>query len=416
MSDAGVTVTGFTQKRTMIDVGVPEKEAKEPTLATLKRAIALWEGKAKHAAQKARKNADALQKIYDMHCKRDIDVTLESATSEEKTTMTQAGLMGDQQKTLANLKEKIKQLEKGGSSQTKKSANTLREIYEKFRQKSDAGVKLESATQQERQAMTEAGFSDDELKSLTLNTLQTKIKSLDEETNRNGGDAKRAGENAQSLQGTYNTCRAAAQQRELGPVIVRAGAAMAGVIARVDRERGVWKAPANVALVGVTELVSVRQDGKAEPIRLDDALNGRLVNNKINAIRAFHGQGIKVWGARTMADLNQTAWRYISVRRLFNAVERDARATLRTVVFEPNNAPTWEAVRSALDHYLFALWRKGALQGETPAQAYFVQIGLGVTMTPDDAANGRMIAKVGMAAVRPAEFIVLQFTQDMVPS
>jgi phage tail sheath protein FI len=104
------------------------------------------------------------------------------------------------------------------------------------------------------------------------------------------------------------------------------------------------------------------------------------------------------------------------VRRLFNTVERDARATLRTMVFEPNNAPTWEAVRSALDHYLFALWRKGALQGETPAQAYFVQIGLGATMTPDDVADGRMIAKVGMAAVRPAEFIVLQFTQDMVPS
>lgn len=271
-------------------------------------------------------------------------------------------------------------------------------------------------TESQKKAMTDEDVSSDASKSLNLETSQKKSSSLQSEADQSEDAAQKAGENAKNLQETYDACRAAVQKAIAGPVIVRASAAMAGVIARVDRERGVWKAPANVALAGVTELVSVPGSGDPQPIRLDDALNEKLVDKKINAIRTFRGQGVKVWGARTMAEPSETAWRYISVRRLFNAVERDARATLRTVVFEPNSAPTWEAVRSALDHYLFALWRKGALQGAAPEKAYFVQIGLGVTMTPDDVANGQMIAKVGMAAVRPAEFIVLQLTQDMVPS
>ncbi|KWI28410.1 hypothetical protein WT71_16235 [Burkholderia stagnalis] len=220
-----------------------------------------------------------------------------------------------------------------------------------------------------------------------------------------------------SLKTTYDYCQAVADAIDYcsEPVILRASVAMAGVYARVDRDRGVWKAPANVGLVGVTDLISVPQNGAPTPIRIDDTLNGTLFNSKINAIRTFRGRGPVVWGARTMADQSQTDWRYVPVRRLFNTVERDARSTLRTVVFEPNSAPTWEAVRSALDHYLNALWRRGALQGDTPAQAYFVHVGLGVTMTQPDIDNGRLIVKVGLAAVRPAEFIVLQLTQDVTP-
>ncbi|KWZ46935.1 hypothetical protein WS92_29790 (plasmid) [Burkholderia sp. MSMB1588] len=200
-----------------------------------------------------------------------------------------------------------------------------------------------------------------------------------------------------------------------GPVIVRASVAMAGVYARVDRDRGVWKAPANVGLSGLTDLVSVEPGGKSPTsIRVDDLLNGKLVDAKINAIRAFRGQGVMVWGARTMVDPHQTNWLYVSVRRLFNTVERDARAALRTMVFEPNSAVTWESVRGALDHYLNALWRQGALQGDTPTQAYFVQIGLGSTMTQEDIDRGKMIVKMGLAVVRPAEFIVLELTQDVV--
>lgn len=211
------------------------------------------------------------------------------------------------------------------------------------------------------------------------------------------------------------------QSRQAIPVVLRASVAMAGVYARVDRERGVWKAPANVELVGVTGLIaqgatsSGAKWAKAIPIRIDDALNKALVDVSVNAIRAFSGQGLRVWGARTMSPESQTAWRYVSVRRLFNAIERDARSALRTAVFEPNSPPTWERVRGALETYLNALWRQGALQGESPEQAYFVHIGAGTTMTPKDIADGKMIVKVGVAAVRPAEFIILQLTQDIVP-
>lgn len=203
------------------------------------------------------------------------------------------------------------------------------------------------------------------------------------------------------------------------PVVLRASVAMAGVYARVDRERGVWKAPANIAVTGVTALVAQGEEGEGRwkhpvPVRMDDALNTKLVDAGINALRAFRGQGILVWGARTMAPAVQTAWRYVPVRRLFNTIERDARAALRTVVFEPNSPMVWEQVRGALNNYLHALWRKGALQGEAPEQAYYVHIGLGVTMSQDDIDQGRMVVKVGVAAVRPAEFIVLTLTQNVI--
>ena len=147
---------------------------------------------------------------------------------------------------------------------------------------------------------------------------------------------------------------------------------------------------------------------------MDDALNTKLVDAGINALRAFRGQGILVWGARTMAPAVKTAWRYVPVRRLFNTIERDARAALRTVVFEPNSPVVWEQVRGALNSYLHALWLKGALQGETPEQAYYVHIGLGMTMSKEDIDQGRMVVKVGVAAVRPAEFIVLTLTQNVI--
>ncbi|SIT67045.1 MULTISPECIES: phage tail sheath C-terminal domain-containing protein [Burkholderiaceae] len=183
--------------------------------------------------------------------------------------------------------------------------------------------------------------------------------------------------------------------------------AVAGVYARVDRERGVWKAPANVEIIG------------AQPaFKVSDAVNAQANvpdsgGKSINVIRAFRGTGPLIWGARTLQS-NQTTWRYVPVRRLFNAVEKDVRTAMSPALFEPNSAPTWERVRGAVDNYLHGLWKQGALQGSTPEQAYFVQIGLNVTMTKDDIDNGRMVIKVGLAAVRPAEFIVLQLTQNVV--
>ncbi|MFP3507273.1 phage tail sheath family protein [Burkholderia sp. SIMBA_062] len=179
--------------------------------------------------------------------------------------------------------------------------------------------------------------------------------------------------------------------------------AVAGVYARVDRERGVWKAPANAEIIGGAPMFQVSDGVEAE-------CNGPESGLSINVIRAFRGMGPLIWGARTLQS-DHDEWRYVPVRRLFSAVEKDIKVAMRPAVFEPNSAPTWERVRGAIANYVHGLWQQGALQGDTPAQAYFVHIGPGITMTQDDVMHGRMIVKVGLAAVRPAEFIILQVTQ-----
>ncbi|CNH72714.1 phage tail sheath family protein [Yersinia pekkanenii] len=179
-------------------------------------------------------------------------------------------------------------------------------------------------------------------------------------------------------------------------------AVMAGVYAAVDLSRGVWKAPANIALKG----------GLEPKFLVTDDLQGVYNSNRaFNMIRSFTNTGTTVWGARTLEDKDN--WRYIPVRRLFNTAERDIKRAMSFAVFEPNSQPTWERVRAAISNYLYALWRQGALAGNSEEEAYFVQIGLGVTMTADQINEGKMIIKIGMAAVRPAEFIILQFTQDI---
>ncbi|MBS9440733.1 phage tail sheath family protein [Photorhabdus heterorhabditis] len=182
-------------------------------------------------------------------------------------------------------------------------------------------------------------------------------------------------------------------------------AAIAGIYCSVDRTRGVWKAPANVILQG----------GVKPKFKVTDDLQGTYNTGKaINMIREFPNTGVTIWGARTLEDSNN--WRYIPVRRLFNSAERDIKNAMSFAVFEPNSQPTWKAVHRAIDNYLYALWQQGGLAGNKAEQAYFVQIGKGTTMTEDDIKQGRMIVKVGMAAVRPAEFIILQFTQDVAQS
>lgn len=182
--------------------------------------------------------------------------------------------------------------------------------------------------------------------------------------------------------------------------------AVAGVYAQVDRERGVWKAPANVAIIGAMPKFKISD-------AVDGECNAPAAGGKaINVIRAFRGTGPLIWGARTLAADNDT-WRYVPVRRLFDAAEKDIRTAMSQALFEPNNAQTWERVRGAVESYVHSLWQQGALQGETPEQAYFVQIGPGTTMSQVDIDQGRMIMKVGLAAVRPAEFIVLQLMQKV---
>jgi phage tail sheath protein FI len=183
--------------------------------------------------------------------------------------------------------------------------------------------------------------------------------------------------------------------------------AIAGVYALVDRQRGVWKAPANVSLS------SVIAPGRKFTTSEADALNVDAVSGKsINAIRAFAGKGTLVWGARTLAG-NDNEWRYVCVRRFFNMVEESTRKSTLWVVFEPNDANTWAKVRAMIENYLAQKWREGALAGATPRDAYFVRCGLGVTMSAQDILQGRMNVEIGMAVVRPAEFIILKFSHKL---
>ncbi|NER21523.1 MAG: phage tail sheath family protein [Symploca sp. SIO1C2] len=190
-------------------------------------------------------------------------------------------------------------------------------------------------------------------------------------------------------------------------VVLPPSAAIAGVYARVDNRRGVWKAPANEGLLSVIGPVVKITNEEQENLNIDpDA------GKSINAIRSFTGKGTLVWGARTLAG-NDNEWRYVSVRRLFNLIEESIQKATMFAVFEANTALTWLKVRTMIESYLEGLWRQGAFAGATAEQAYFVNVGLGQTMTEQDVLEGRMIIEIGVAAVRPAEFIILKFSHKL---
>ena len=182
---------------------------------------------------------------------------------------------------------------------------------------------------------------------------------------------------------------------------------IAGVYAQVDANRGVWKAPANVSLAS-TSGPWVKIDNKQQEDLNVDVNSGKSVN----AIRPFTGKGTLVWGARTLAG-NDNEWRYVSVRRFFNMVEKSVQLSTNWAVFEPNDVTTWVRVKAMIENYLTNLWKAGALAGATPDAAFFVNVGLGSTMSAVDILEGRMNVEIGMAAVRPAEFIVLKFSHKL---
>lgn len=186
--------------------------------------------------------------------------------------------------------------------------------------------------------------------------------------------------------------------------------AIAGVYAATDRDRGVWKAPANVSLnTVVSPSVKITQDQQAE-YNVD--VNA---GKSINIIRAFTGKGVLVWGARTLAG-NDNEWRYVNVRRFFNYVEESVKKTTEQFLFEPNDANTWVRIQAMIENFLTFLWRQGALQGIKPEHAFYVAVGLGKTMTAVDILEGRLIVEIGMAAVRPAEFIIIRYSHKMAES
>ncbi|MEE4000785.1 phage tail sheath C-terminal domain-containing protein [Tenacibaculum sp. FZY0031] len=202
----------------------------------------------------------------------------------------------------------------------------------------------------------------------------------------------------------YNQVKA-----EIGriPLTLPPSSSIAGIYAAVDENRGVWKAPANVSLNYVIEPTIQVSHDEQQGLNVDE-----VAGKSINVIRAFKGKGNLVWGARTLAG-NDNEWRYVSVRRFFNMAEESIKKATEQFVFEPNDKNTWVRVKAMIDNFLTQQWRAGALAGPTPEKAFYVSVGLGETMTAQDVLEGNMIIEIGMAVVRPAEFIILKFSHKM---
>lgn len=178
---------------------------------------------------------------------------------------------------------------------------------------------------------------------------------------------------------------------------------VAGVYARTDIERGVFKSPANETVLGAIGL----------EYEVNDDAQAILKPRGVNVIRHFPGRGIIVWGARTLAS--EKVWRYVPVRRLCMFLEESIYNGTQWAVFEPNDEPLWLKLRQSIEPFLLTQWRAGALCGARPEEAFFVKVD-STTMTQDDIANGRLFIIVGVAPVRPAEFVILRIAHSVIPS
>jgi Bacteriophage tail sheath protein len=175
---------------------------------------------------------------------------------------------------------------------------------------------------------------------------------------------------------------------------------MAGIWARTDANRGVHKAPANETVNGALNLT----------YRLTRDEQGVLNDVGVNCLRLFARSGIRVWGARTRADA-ASEWRYLNVRRLFNMIEESIVEGTNWIVFEPNDRTLWKHIRRDIGAFLTRVWRDGALFGATPEEAFFVKCDE-ETNPPDVIDAGQVVAVVGIAPVKPAEFVVFQVMQS----
>jgi hypothetical protein len=173
---------------------------------------------------------------------------------------------------------------------------------------------------------------------------------------------------------------------------------LAGVWARNDNTRGVHKAPANEVVQGAVGLAYQTTKGE------QDTLNPIGVN----CIRAFPGRGIRVWGARTLSS--NPSWRYINVRRLFNYVEKSIEGGTQWVVFEPNDRKLWARVKRDASAFLRTVWRDGALFGSSPSEAFYVKVDDELN-PPESRDLGRLVIEIGLAPVKPAEFVIFRISQ-----
>lgn len=191
-------------------------------------------------------------------------------------------------------------------------------------------------------------------------------------------------------------------------LLLPASSGVVGQYATVDNSRGVWKAPANVGIDYAIKPEFIVTDKQQGELNVDTT-----AGKSINVIRSFPGRGPAIiWGARTLAG-NDNEWRYVSVRRYFNMAEESVKNATEQFVFEPNDRNTWVRVKAMIENYFTQQWKAGALMGSSVKEAFFVHVGLGETMTELDIWEGRMIIEIGLAVVRPAEFIILRFMHKM---
>jgi len=172
---------------------------------------------------------------------------------------------------------------------------------------------------------------------------------------------------------------------------------IAGIFARSDRARGVFKAPANEEIHDAVNL----------QVLIDNSDQGEFNSQGINCLRAFPGKGIRIWGARTLSsDIN---WRYINVQRLFITIKRWIDLNMSWAVFEPNTPQLWVRIQRELDAYLTQLWRSGAFKGKTPKEAFYVKCNA-ETNPSESRERGNVVTEIGFAPASPAEFIIVQIT------
>lgn len=229
------------------------------------------------------------------------------------------------------------------------------------------------------------------------------IKKEIEKLTSNDGSPSVLDQNLKAISSTYNAIlRQIKEEVNVMPTV----GAIAGIYANVDNAVGVHKAPANIGLNSVLA-PSVNITGA-----MQEDLNLPVNGKAVNAIRSFIGKGVLVWGARTL-DGNSQDWKYINVRRTLLMIEQSVKSAVENYIFEPNTPQTWMKVRIAIENFLSSMWKRGALLGISPSEAYEVAIGIGDTMTPEDVLDGVMRISVFLSIARPAEFIEITFEQRM---
>lgn len=301
-------------------------------------------------------------------------------------------------KNISNVNELIKILTKeaeyrylGGPQASTSSSSSSASSKSSSTSKSSTSSKSTSSTTTTKKVDSRAMMKFNEVKA-EIDRLKTV-----------SGSGQVLDQNLKAISPTYNAILR--EIKEIANVMPTCGA-IAGIYANVDNNIGVHKAPANIGLNSVLSPALNITGAIQEDLNLP--INGKAVN----AIRSFIGKGVLVWGARTL-DGNSQDWKYINVRRTILMIEQSVKSAVENYIFEPNTPQTWMRVRIAIENFLTSMWKRGALMGISPAEAYEVAIGLGDTMTPEDILDGVMRISVFLSVARPAEFIEITFEQRM---